>query len=658
MVGERALLVRHQDPARSATPQDADRAGGARARSVRSLLIAGVAAGVTVAYALPGGAYDLVTRQEYGIVLWGVLGAGWVLGLLPRSRPSGLTLAFIALLIGYAAWIALSLNWTDSAERTTTELARVVHYIGLVGLIVSILDRSSWRPAAIGIGFGALVVCALAVASRLVPTAFPSDALFQTTSRLNYPFGYWNAVGAWGAMSATVTLAWSAHDRVVWRRALALGLVPLALAVTYLSLSRAAAAGTVLGGLFALCVSRHRMTMVIHMFASACGGTIVILAIRGAGAIVHGTGTAGAGRVFGAMAIAGTIGAVTGVVTAQAGIDRWRAPRGYVRGAVILLALVVTLLAAGLGPKLVNRAWRQFRHPAVVTTTDPASRLTQLSGTRYGVWSSALRAFSRRPLTGTGAGTFEFWWNRDGTTSEAVRNAHSFELENLAELGVPGLALQLAVFASGLAILISARRKSRRGVTVGASAAMLAAFVVYLMQASVDWLWQLTAVTALALGGVAVVATRLADAALVVRWPLRAAVTACAAGAVAVQLPGLLSTAEITRSQQAERNGDAAHALAWANAAVSAQPWSASAYEQRGLVLESAGRFDAAAGDLSRAVAREHDNFRHWLILARVEAERGAFAAATQDLRRAKTLRPKALVFLYAPYFRGARSGG
>lgn len=370
MVGEQALLVRHQDAVRSAPRSTRSPARRERSSRARSLLIAAVATAVTLAYALPGGAYDVVTRQEYAVVLWGVLGAGWAFGLLPRSRPNGLTLAFLASLIGYAAWIALSLTWTDSAERTTAELARVVHYLGLVGLIVSVLDRSSWRPAAIGIGFGALAVCALAVASRLAPMAFPTNALFQSTNRLNYPFGYWNAVGAWGALSATLALVWSAHDPVVWRRALALGLLPLALAMTYLSLSRAAIVGTAVGGLLALCFSRHRLTVMIHMLASACGGTIVILSIRGAGAIAHGTGAAGAGLVLGAIGGAATIGAVAAAVSARAGIDRWRVPRGYARAAVVVSALVLTLLAAGLGPQIADRAWRQFRHPAVVTTAD------------------------------------------------------------------------------------------------------------------------------------------------------------------------------------------------------------------------------------------------------------------------------------------------
>jgi tetratricopeptide (TPR) repeat protein len=187
--------------------------------------------------------------------------------------------------------------------------------------------------------------------------------------------------------------------------------------------------------------------------------------------------------------------------------------------------------------------------------------------------------------------------------------------------------------------------------SVGASAGLLAAFLVYVLQASVDWLWQTTAVTVLALGGVAVAAAKLSHARPKIPWYGRAAIALVAVCAALMQLPGLLSTAELRRSQAAERAGNGSLAYSWANAAVSAEPWAASLYEQRGLVLESAGRLAAAAADLKRAVSHEPGNFRHWLLLARFETERGNVNAAIRDYTQARQLRPQALVFQYAPYF-------
>ena len=93
-------------------------------------------------------------------------------------------------------------------------------------------------------------------------------------------------------------------------------------------------------------------------------------------------------------------------------------------------------------------------------------------------------------------------------------------------------------------------------------------------------------------------------------------------------------------------------ALGWANDAVSSEPWSASALEQRALVHESAGDFDLAARDLRSATRRERTNYVPWLLLARVETERANFASALTDYRQAHDLRPLSAAFVYAPYFR------
>jgi hypothetical protein len=265
------------------------------------------------------------------------------------------------------------------------------------------------------------------------------------------------------------------------------------------------------------------------------------------------------------------------------------------------------------------------------------------------VWRSAIDAFEAHPFDGIGAGAWEFWWNRHATDSEFVRDTHNLWLENMAELGLPGLLLMIAVVGSALWVGFVVRRRARRAGSAGAAAAMLAVFIVYLLHASVDWMWESTATTVVALGGVAILAARLTTARLALRLPGRAALALIAALAAILQLPGLLSTTAIRRSQSAERAGDAALALAWARQAVRAEPWSASAYEQRALVLESAGRFRHAAGDLNRAISREPTNYSHWLLLSRVENELRNFGGAERDYTRAHALRPAASVFAIPP---------
>jgi predicted Zn-dependent protease len=133
-------------------------------------------------------------------------------------------------------------------------------------------------------------------------------------------------------------------------------------------------------------------------------------------------------------------------------------------------------------------------------------------------------------------------------------------------------------------------------------------------------------------------------------------VAVAAVCAALVQIPGLLSTVELRRSQAAERAGNGALAYSWASDAVSAEPWAASPYEQRALVLEAAGKLGPAAFDLKRATARERENFVPWLLLARVETERVEVTAALRAYARARVLRPHALAFQPAPSPAAGRS--
>jgi hypothetical protein len=623
-------------------------------RAQRTLAFGGALA-IVLVYALRGGSYDVVVFQEHGLVVWWVLAIALALGLLPRARPPVAALVLLGALVAYALWIGLSLIWTQSSERSTQELARTLDYTGLVALVTFALDRRTWRAAAAGLGFGAMVVCALAVGSRLAPSVFPVDYVDTTfhIDRLSYPFGYWNSVAAWAAMSIAIGLGWSAHDSSRLRRAVALGLVPVAGVTLYLTYSRAGVAGAGLAVVAVLALSRNRLTATLHALIAGAGTAAAILAVRGAPQIAHATGTAGAGTVFIALLAAAAAGAVIAAITKALDIDHRRVPRQIFRPLAGICTLLVLVAAVAVGPRLISKGWHSFTRTATVSASDPTARLGSLSGSRYPLWKVTLKAYDRHPLDGTGAGTFEFWWDRHATNAEFVRDSHDIWLQNMAELGTPGLLLVIAVAVSGIVLAGVVRYRARRSVSAGVSTAFLAAYIVFLMHASVDWIWQSTAVTVLALAGVAAVGARGAFRPLRLPWPARGAVVALAACAGLLQLPGLISTASVRRSQAAERAGNGNAALAWAKTAVNAEPWSATAYEQRGLVLEASGQLSAAASDLRHATRDEPTNFRHWLVLARIDTERGDLGQAVGDYSRAHQLRPLGRVFALAPYFSG-----
>jgi len=611
-----------------------------------------LAAGVVLYYALRAGSYDIVVRQADALVVWLILGLGFALGLLPRARLPRLWLVPFAAFVLLAFWTALSLTWSDSAERTLAEVARVAHLGGVALLTWSLLDRDTWRPAAAGIAFAGVLVAGLAVASRLAPELFPTNYPRRAlgTERLNYPFYYWNAVGAWSAMSIAMALTWSAHAKQIIGRVVFAGAVPICGLAVYLTYSRAGVIGSAAAVVLVVALSRNRWVAVMHAAAAGAGTAIAVLVTREKQAIVDASPSPeGAGTVVLALAAGCILAAAMAATTLWLRADRLRLGRRLGGGLAAGGAVVAIIVVVTVARDDVREGWDQFRGASLVQAdtgpaADPASRLTNFQSGRYEIWRSALRAFETAELKGIGAGGFEFWWNRDGGV-EYVRDAHSLYLESLAELGVPGVLLVLAVLLGCAAVAVRARLRSTEPAEIGAVTAGLAALLVYFIHAGVDWMWESTAVTVLALVAACAAGAGGERRRERPRAVLRAGVALLAIPALLVQLPGLVATSKVRDSQAAFRTGDAAAAIAYATEAVDAEPWAASPLAQRALVEEGTGRLDASAADLRLAIEREPTNWRHRVLLARVEAKRGRVGVAIREFRRARALRPAAAVF-------------
>jgi hypothetical protein len=178
---------------------------------------------------------------------------------------------------------------------------------------------------------------------------------------------------------------------------------------------------------------------------------------------------------------------------------------------------------------------------------------------RQHYWRVAVREARAQPVHGGGAGTYVNWWVRDRDVPLQTEEAHSLYVETLAELGPPGLALVLLVFAIPLAV-------TRR-------ADLAAGVAAYAVAAAVDFDWEIAAVTvpALLVAALAVAPGRTRAA------PLRAVVPVAAAVAVAALL-AYAGNAKLAAAQDAARRGDTASAAADAAAArrwmpYSPQPW-------------------------------------------------------------------------------------
>jgi hypothetical protein len=223
-----------------------------------------------------------------------------------------------------------------------------------------------------------------------------------------------------------------------------------------------------------------------------------------------------------------------------------------------------------------------------------------------------------------------------------VRNAHSLYLESLAELGIPGLALVLGFL---LVPLWAGWRRVTRGRTREVSGP-LGLLAVGVVSASLEWTWQIPA----AFVPVVISAGLLAGPALAPaperrRDQFGLGALAIAAGWVSIWMCGVVLITEVkineSRSEVSAGRLDAAAQAAQDAHAV--QPWSPEPSLQLAQVEALRGAVGAARAAAGDAIDRASDDYRVWIVAARIAAERGNDRQARLDLRRARQRSPNAL---------------
>ncbi len=592
--------------------------------------------------ALHGGGYDIVIRQQTALVVWWAIAVGFAFGVLPRVQLDRSMLIPGIGLAGLVGWTLLGLTWTESSERTWIELSRLLGYVGLVVLAWSALNRYTFRAAAAGLSVGAVAVCVLAVASRVMPSGFPVDQvqIAFDSDRLTYPFNYWNAVAAWGSMTLAICLCWSAHARRAAVRAVALAAAPVAGLTVYLTYSRGGVLSAGVAVLAVVVLSRNRWTAAIHAIAVGAGTGVMILVVRGQPEVAHALGGKGGATVTAALLLVALACGGLAALTSATGIDRVRLEQRVARIATPVAVVFVLLVGGVAGHHVISRTWHEFLYDNV-STQQGTERLATAGGDRNDLWGSAIDAFRSNSFKGIGPGAFEFWWYRDGRVKTPVLNAHSLYFEMLGEEGAVGFLLLLVAIGGLIFVGLRGRSGARRTTDLGASAAMLACFIVFLFHASLDWLWQFPALVALGLGGAAIAAAATSvrlgrSPAALVRLRIAATVVALALGAV--QIPALVATERTRDSQKALAAGDAAGARSLASQAIQAEPWAATTRAQRAFSEESLGDLTAAREDLEGAREREPTNWRWAAELAAVDRRLGNGAAAAREEADARRL--------------------
>jgi len=602
-------------------------------------LAAGVALSLAALAAADGGYYP----TSWG---WAGLVASWVVaGLLlvgSPARPSRLELLFLAGITGLAAWVWLSVAWSDDSVESVLEGQRTLLYAtAALALVLALRKRSVVAALAAALA-GLAFPLSYGLATRLFPDRL---GVFDPIAgyRLSEPVGYWNGMGILAAMAALLALGFAARAGSTTGRALSAGLVVPLLATVYFTFGRGPWIALGVGLLAAILLDPRRLQLIaVAIGVGVPAGLGVALAsqydaLRRADAPIALAADDGERLALWLVLLAVLAAAVVaGFALAERRVDvPRRVSRGFAAALLVAAAVVVVGVVVRFGGpvEMVERGYDAFdAPPPSVAGPDLGERLFSFSGSyRVDLWKSAWRQYEANPVLGGGAGSFEQHWLADRAFEHKVRDAHSLYFETLSELGPAGLAFLLLALGAPIVAAVAARGNPLMP-------AAFAAYSAYLVHAGVDWDWELPALTVLALlcAAAMLAAARREERLLQLSTWARGAAVAGALVVAAVFFVTLVGNTAIASSDDAADDANWTKAASEARKAKRWAPWSSEPWQRLGEVHLGQGAFAAAEHDFREATEREPRDFELWLDVAR--ATDGAERAAA--LRRATQLNP------------------
>jgi tetratricopeptide (TPR) repeat protein len=604
------------------------------------------------------GTYGLTSRNSVAVVvLWAIVLAS-AAGLWPAARVPHAALVSGSLLGAFALWTGLSALWAASPEKAFNEFDRVFLFLAVFALAVVAAPRASARRWLGGLALGLTSIGVIALISRLFPHSFGDTAqlaqVFPTASkRLSFPVDYWNGLATLVAFAVPCLLYFAAESRAVVR-SLAVAPLPALVATLYLTSSRGGwvAAAIAIVVLMALTSRRWATAGALLIGGAASAGAVAVLLARDelvdsplTSAVAESQGRSAALLIALLCAVAG---AAYGLLASVAPAP----PRASRAASTAFAAFLVLVCLAAIVAVHPVRRYEHFKEiPPELTGASVQEHLFSTSGNgRWQWWSAAADEWETKPAVGRGAGSYEAWWAEHASIPAFVRDAHSLYLETLGELGLVGLALLAAFLVS--CIVAGVRRLGGRSEEERAAvAALLALIAAYLFEAGIDWMWELTAVSAVAMFALGLLTGPATESTFVglqavetrrrVSPVLRIVVAAIAFGLIVAETIPLLANMEVRKSQESVDSGKLVQALDHAESARSIQPWAATPYLQLALVQELGGQIDEAHVSIDHALENDQSDWRLWLVAARIQTKVGDIAAARQSLAKARELNPQ-----------------
>ena len=600
---------------------------------------------VTLAF-LAGGFFPATTGLAAGLLCL-LLVARFTLAERPFagwSAPLAVTTGVLAL---FCVWTLASSGWSNAPARALVEFDRALLYL----LVLAFMGLHARAPGHLPVllrwvGLAIAVICAISLATRLLPATFPTSGGVNT-SRLAFPLTYWNAMGMFSGLAAILLTHLTASEREPAAiRVAAAAALPIVAMALYFTFSRGGIAAAIVGVVLYMVLSHPRGLL----GALPAVGLPVAFALQNAyGAELlareyySGAGAREEGRelLLVLLGCAVAAAALRGLaLLADRRLTQVRiGPRARRRvfaagGVVALLAIAVATPVFDLPERFEEQRESFVGRADTGGGNDLRERLTTITNNgRVAIWDAALEAAAVHPWHGSGAGTYQLSWERYRPFRARVIDAHSLYHEVRAELGWIGVVL----LGIALAVPLGVAASRLPGPARHAYAAFLAAGVTLMLHAQVDWDWEMPVLFVWFFGAAGSVLALPVERAARLPGPRRLtrllAGLACLLVAV-TPVTVAVSQLRLNRSVTAFNSGDCVTATDAALDSLEALAVQPEAFEVLGWCDARAGQLKLAVDAMRTARRLDPGNWHYAYGLAAVQALAGEDPTAAARLAR------------------------
>ncbi|HEX3835285.1 MAG TPA: O-antigen ligase family protein [Solirubrobacteraceae bacterium] len=606
-----------------------------------------IVVGLMLVWAAHDGGYDADTWYWGALVVVGMLGVSAVLATPAAQRYSRLVWIAVGTFALYVLWSYASLAWAQDPGLALEGSNRALLYLGVFALMAGLPWTAQGALAAMlcfAVGVGTIAVVLL---FRLASADHVSSLL--AAGRMNSPTGYYNATAALFTMDALVCVVLATLRRLPGPlRGLLVAFAGAALQLAIAGQSRGWLFTLPLVLVLALVVVPERLRV---MAAALIPAAAAALAAR---QMLHIYDVVYTARLNDVAAHAGHVallvfGAAFMLGTLLAWADRLsrRPPlRTRTRRAIGAVACVLAVAAGCAGALVVSHGrpfhfistqWQGFSHPQTKST---GSHFGDVGSARYDFWRVSLDAFVAHPVGGLGQDNFGDYYTQHRRSYEEPSWTHSIELRLLTHTGIVGFVVFVTFLVTALVAAARTRRRAPPLARLAAGIGLLP-LIVWLVQGSLDWFWELPALSGPALGflGIAVALGRpqpqprtvtAAPRRAAIRWAGIAATAALFAAAIVVLAFPYLSVREVSIADD-EQAANPAAALRDFSRAADLNPLSSIPGRLAGAVALTSGENTVAAQRFRQSIDREPGGWFAWLGAGLAASANGDRAAARHD---------------------------